>query len=181
MSEIVVAKRYAKALFEIAVEKNAVEQYKQELQLVVDTLSDNPDLQNILQHPSVDAERKLEVVQTIFKDSLSEIVMQTLKLLISRRRQGILRALLLDYVQIANDRLGQVDAVVYTPLALTDSQEQEIQNQFSKFTGKTVRVQSVIEPSLIGGIQVRIGNRVYDSSISGKLERLRKTFKSQAL
>lgn len=107
--------------------------------------------------------------------------MQTLKLLITRRRQGILRAMLLDYVQIANDRLGQVDAVVYTPLALTDSQEQEIANQFNKFTGKTVRVQSVIEPGLIGGIQVQIGNRVYDSSISGKLERLRKTFKSQAL
>jgi F-type H+-transporting ATPase subunit delta len=102
-------------------------------------------------------------------------------LLIERRRDGILSVLLIDYVKIASEALGQADAKVYTPIAITPEQEREIAAEFSKITGKTVRVETIIDRSLIGGIKVRIGDRLYDGSLSGKLDRLHKSLKSQAL
>ncbi|TCZ69369.1 F0F1 ATP synthase subunit delta [Paenibacillus albiflavus] len=175
MSDIVVAKRYAKALFELAQEKGVIAQYQSELQLLVDAVKDNADLGQIIGHPNIDFTRKSALIDSIFEGKLSVDVLQTLKLLIQRGREGILSTLLLDYVQISNDVLGQANATVYTPFAISDAQQQEIATEFSKITGKTVYVKNVIEPSLLGGIQVRIGNRVYDASFSSKLERLRKT------
>jgi F-type H+-transporting ATPase subunit delta len=181
MSDIVVAKRYAKALFEIAKEQDKIAQYEAELKLIVDAMSESEELRNVIGHPSIGLGKKTDLIDNIFKSKVSEHVLQMLKLLVSRRRQDILSFMLVDYVQISNDALGQEQAFVYTPFAITDAQQQEIAAEFSKITGKTVRVECVIEPSLLGGIQVRIGNRVYDASFSGKLERLRKSMISSTV
>jgi len=181
MSDIVVAKRYAKALFEVAREKGIIAQVEQELKSVVDAIQGSAELQQVLKHPKVGAAAKGELIRSAFSSHVSEPVLNTLLLLIERRRENILTVLHADYVQIASEALGQADAKVYTPIAITPEQEQEIAAEFSKITGKTVRVETIIDRSLIGGIKVRIGDRLYDGSLSGKLDRLHKSLKSQAL
>lgn len=181
MSDIVVAKRYAKALFEIAQEKGKIAEYEADLKLIVDAIRENVELGSILSQPNIDIQRKTDLINAIFQGKVSDDVVQTLKLLVTRRREGILSTLLMDYIQISNDVLGQANAIVYTPFAISDAQQQEIATEFSKITGKTVRVEIVIEPSLLGGIQVRIGNRLYDASFSGKLDRLRKAMISSTV
>lgn len=181
MSDIVVAKRYAKALFEIAKEQDKIAQYEAELKLIVDAMNDNVELQQIIRHPSIGLGKKTDLIDNIFKGKVSEHVLQLLKLLVTRGRQDILSFMLTDYVQISDAALGQEKAIVYTPFAISEAQQQVIAAEFSKITGKIVRVECVIEPSLLGGIQVRIGNRVYDASFSGKLERLRKSMISSTV
>ena len=83
---------------------------------------------------------------------------------------------------IANEALGQANALVTTPLTLTAKESQEIAERFSIISGKKIQISSIVDPSLLGGLQVRIGDRLYDGSLSGKLARLEKSLEvSQAL
>ncbi|EGL13628.1 F0F1 ATP synthase subunit delta [Paenibacillus chitinolyticus] len=177
MSDIVVAKRYAKALFEAAKEQNTVAQVETELTEIVQTIQDHAELRSVLDHPNIDVPAKRQLLSNIFADRISPLVMNTIKLLIDRRRQSLLPIVLSDFVQISNESLGQADATIYTALPLSEVQVKEIADNFSRMTGKQIRVQTVVDPSLLGGITVRIGDRLYDGSLAGKLERLEKSLK----
>lgn len=174
MSDIVVAKRYAKALFEVAKDKGIISQVEEELKSVASAIRDNADLQKFLNHPNIGTSAKTDLLKQIFEGKVSEPVWNTLLVLIDKGRQSILAALVNDYVKVANEALGQASAIVYSAFELTDAQQSEIASNFSKVTGKTIRVSNVIEPKLLGGVQVRIGDRLYDGSLAGKLDRLAK-------
>jgi F-type H+-transporting ATPase subunit delta len=176
-SETIVAKRYAKALFELAKDKNIVAQVETDLQAIVQSIEDHADLQKLLSHPNIDSVKKTELLTTLFQGKVADAVLNTVCLLVQRRRESILSELLTDYVKIANEALGQAKAIVSTPIALTSQESQQIAASFSQLTGKKIQVEQVIDPSLLGGIQVRIGDRLYDGSLSGKLQRLQASFK----
>ncbi|BFT68610.1 MULTISPECIES: F0F1 ATP synthase subunit delta [Paenibacillus] len=174
MSDIVVAKRYARALFEVAKDKGIISQVEEELKSVASAIRDNADLQKFLNHPNIGNTVKTDLLKQIFEGKVSEPVWNTLLVLIDKGRQAILSVLVGDYVKIANEALGQASATIYSAFTLTEAQQAEIASHFSKVTGKTIRVATVVEPKLLGGIQVRIGDRLYDGSLAGKLDRLSK-------
>lgn len=174
-NDTIVAKRYARALFDLAKSHNQVAQVEEDLKAVVGSIQGNPDLEKLLNHPNIDATKKTKLLSTLFQGKVADMVLNTLCLLVERRRDAILTDLLNDYVKIANESLGQAVAVVSAPLALSSAESQQIVARFSQLTGKKIQVQHVIDPSLLGGIQVRIGDRLYDGSLSGKLQRLQKS------
>jgi F-type H+-transporting ATPase subunit delta len=116
------------------------------------------------------------MVKEVFGDQLSETVFNTLCLLLERRREDALSYVLDAFVAIANEALGQANAVVTSPTALSDKEKEEITAQFGKLVGKKIRIENVIDASLIGGVQVQIGDRLFDGSLSGKLTRLQNSF-----
>lgn len=177
-----VAKRYAKALFEVANERNESARVESELHIIVDSLGENPDFNLLLHHPNIDQSRKVELLRTLFENKISEALFSTLVLLLKKGRESILTDLSRSYTQIANEALGQASASVYTAFPLTEDEERQIAVSFSKLTGKKIKVESSTDPGLIGGIKVRIGDRLYDGSLSGKLDRLEKNLmQSKAL
>ena len=176
-SDTIVAKRYAKALFEAAQEKGSSEQVKEDLKAVVDIIGADQDFEKLLQHPNIDSSVKIGLIKAAFSGKISELVFNTLQLLVERRRESLLSALLGYYTAIANDASGQANAIVSSPYALSEQEEQAISEQFGKLTGKKIAVESIIDPSLLGGIQVRIGDRLFDGSFSGKLARLQKSLR----
>jgi F-type H+-transporting ATPase subunit delta len=181
-SDTIVAKRYAKALFEVAEAKNIVRDVEEELNGVIGVINGTPELIDFLNHPKISVGDKIELLQKAFSGQLREEVMNTLRLLIERRREAALRVLHREYVDIANEALGQADAVVTTAVALSEEEQRKVSEQFGKLTGKTIRVQNEIDPAILGGMQVRIGDRLYDGSLSGKLTRLQKDLQyNQAL
>lgn len=180
--DMIAAKRYAKALFQVAREKGQVAQVEQELESMISVLKENADLSKLIKHPGIEAAVKIGLIKQIFESSVSEAVLNTLQLLIERRREEALEAFVKAYVKIANDALGQANATVYTPVELSEAELNAIAATFGKLTGKQIRMESVLDKSLLGGIQVRIGDRLYDGSLSGKLSRLERTLnQSQAL
>jgi F-type H+-transporting ATPase subunit delta len=177
-----VAKRYAKALFEAAKERDIVSRAEEELRAVVNAFDSNRELEKLIQHPAIDAGVKKGLLKQLFEGKVSDIVFNTLQLLIDRRREDIIGAVAMYYVDIANEALGQANAVVYTPFELSENELNLIKEKFGKISGKTIRLSTVIDKSLLGGIQVRIGDRLYDGSLSGKLQRIEKVLnQSQAL
>lgn len=179
--DAVVAKRYAKALFELASASGSVQQVESQLKLIVDATGQNEDLEKFLSLPGIDPAAKIKLLKDSFGSEVSELVYQTLELMIERGRQLGIPNLYEAYVKIAGEALGQAHAVVYAAQQLSDDELASVATQFGQVTGKKIIAQQIVNPALLGGVQVRIGDRLYDGSLSGKLERLQKTLNSKAL
>lgn len=179
--DLVVAKRYAQALFELASASKVVSQVETELKLIVDVLSHNDELNKFLDLPNVSSENKIQLLKDSFGTDVSELVYHTLRLLLERGRQSLIVNLFESYVKIAGNAMGQAHAVVYTAKELSAEELSNVATQFTQVTGKTIIAEQSVNPALLGGIQVRIGDRLYDGSLAGKLERLQKSLNSIAL
>jgi F-type H+-transporting ATPase subunit delta len=174
-SKTTVAKRYAKALFAAAHGHGKVQQVREELAMLVGAIEQNKDFRDVFEHPNMQREAKLKLVKDVFVDHISELVYNTLQLMITKRRENILSALLEYYVQISNRETGQAQATIFTPFALSETEQDKMISQFEQLTNQKIAATSVIKPGLLGGFQVKIGDRLYDASMSGKLNRLQKS------
>jgi len=169
----VIAKRYAGALFDIARENDNVEQVKNELIVVKDVFHQTPDLMNVFEHPKFTTAQKKEIIQTSFGSSLSPTVMNTLLTLVERKRVAIVFDLVNQFERLTYEQQQTAAAKVYSVKPLTEEEQMKVSAVFAKRVGKTtLRIENVIDPTLIGGIKVRVGNRIFDGSISGKLKRM---------
>ncbi len=175
--DTVVSKRYAKALFELAAEKSVVSEVEEQLKLIAQTIEANPELTHFLNFPNIDLAKKISVLKDAFKGNLSDIVYNTIGLMLEKGRQDLLGDLHNDYVKLSNEALGLADATVYSAKPLSDKESEQVAAQFSKLLNKKIRIEQVVEPKLIGGIQVRIGDRLYDGSIAGKLSKMEQLLK----
>lgn len=168
-----VGKRYARALFELAVERGQEDAISEELRAAAAAMSE-PEAADFFRHPSIGVEQKLGVLDQALAGRVSEPVLHTLHLLIRRGRMAALDVLVSHFESLSDERAGRVTAVVTTPLPLTDQQAADIAAHYAELTGKQVRVHNEIDKALLGGMQVRIGDRLYDASLSTKLARLKK-------
>jgi len=180
VSDFVVAKRYAKALYTSAEEAGSVEQIAEQLQLAAQLYKQEEGFRAILSHPAVANDDKINFIKKSFGDSLSELVYSTLQLLIERGRVSVLPSLSQAYDEIADERSGRARARVYSAYPLSEADVKAVEAQFSKITGKQITADNIIDRSLIGGIRVRIGDRLYEGSVAGKLEQLRNQLKQNA-
>ncbi|MFD0590602.1 F0F1 ATP synthase subunit delta [Paenibacillus sp. GCM10027627] len=179
--DTVVAKRYAKALFELASAASQVSEVEAQLKLVAEALKQDAEIEKFLSLPSVAPENKIAALKAAFGGNVSELVLNTLQVIVARGRQGIIGDVYEAYTKIAGEALGQAHATIYSAKLLNDEELANVVTQFGSITGKKIIAQQMVEPALLGGIQVRIGDRLYDGSLSGKLDRLQKTLNSKAL
>lgn len=174
MSNAIVAKRYAVALFKIAKEKHVLELFEEELRLVKNVFETNAELHSFLSQPNISKEQKKAVLSNVFS-SLSESILNTLCILVDNKRIDILSNIANEYVTLANEERNVADATVYSIRPLSEDEKVAIAESFAKKTEKdAIRIQNVVDAELLGGIKVRIGNRIYDGSLQGKLARIQR-------
>lgn len=174
--DAVVAKRYAKALFEVALEENKTLEVEEELKALVSALASDSDLDRFISTPKISGEDKLAVLKKALEGKLSSVVINTLELLVERGRMSILAELLDSYIKIEGESLGLADATVYSTFELDERELNTVAEEFGALSGRKIRATNVIDKSLLGGLKVVIGDTLYDGSLSGKLERLEKSF-----
>lgn len=173
--DVVVAKKYAKALFEVAAQNNIVSQVEADLKVVVAAIAQDETITRFLETPSIGTNVKVDVIHKAIEGKVSEAVIHLIGVLIENGREDALSAVSEAYVKIAGEALGIADAVVTSAYAISEPEISLIADHFGKIINKKIRVQNVVDKSLIGGVTVRIGDRLYDGSLSGKLARLQKS------
>ncbi|GIP28744.1 ATP synthase subunit delta [Paenibacillus sp. J23TS9] len=178
--ETIAAKRYAKALFEVAVQQQKTLEVEQELKAVVEAITANADVQQFISTPNISISVKLDVLKKALQDKVSQPVVNTIELLIERGRADILSDLLDSYIRIEGESLGIADATVYSTYPLSEQEQASVAAQFGALANKKIRVSNVVDKSLLGGVKVMIGDKLYDGTLAGKLERLEKSFNRQA-
>lgn len=170
-----VAKRYSKAIFDIAVEKKLVSNFEEELQFLVDTLNENSDLNKLLNHPKVTSAQKKGIVKEVFSSKLSQDVIDFIYILIENHRQNLIGRILEEYKNMSDELNNVLRATAYSVVALDDTQMNLIRLKLSNMFSKTVVLSNKIDESLIGGVYIKTADRIIDGSIKGKLEQLKET------
>lgn len=168
------SERYALALFEIAKKHGASVEVEQDLREVQKAFEANPELLELLSSPKLEATEKKEVLSKLFAGA-NAYVLNTLQLLSDRKRLYEISPIVDEYIRLDNAEHGIEDAKVYSISPLTEEQRESISTVFAEKIGrKSLRIENIIDPSLIGGLRLQIGNRIFDSSVSAKLERLQR-------
>ena len=172
MSETVVAKRYANALFQLAEEKSTLEAYENDLAVVKEVFNKNEQLNTFLEHPSVNNKKKQQVLEKAF-NGLHVDVLNTLKLLLERGRIGIIPSVADDFSQLVNDKKGIAEAKVYSVRELSEQEQDRLKQTFAKrFNKKDIHLINIVDPEILGGIKVQVGNTIFDGSVKRKLKRM---------
>ncbi|MFA1822706.1 F0F1 ATP synthase subunit delta [Virgibacillus oceani] len=172
MSEAVVAKRYADALFQLGNEKAVLEQFVAEFRTVREIFETNTNLITFLKHPRVHNAKKKQFLDEVFQ-SLSADVVNTIKLLAERHRSEMIPSIIDHFIQLVNDAKGIAVATVYSVRKLDDAEKSELESSFAKrFDKNALHFENEVDPSMLGGIKIRLGNTIYDGSVSGKLQRI---------
>jgi len=170
MSQYVIARRYAKALANLAEQNNALESAGRQLADLAGLIGGSEELRDSLRETRISSDEKRQVIQALLDRLGSSSLISTFSCyLLSKRRILLLPDISRAFAQILQERLGRMEAQVTATRELDDSVIQSLEQQLSEYTGKKVNVQVQIDPSIIGGIVTRVGSVVIDGSIRNQL------------
>lgn len=178
MSEAIVAKRYAEALFQLGEEKDTLEQLSDELRMVKEVFLENKNIITVLKHPRINDEKKKQFVNKTFQGLQTDVV-NMIHLLVERHRVEITPSIIDHFIQFVNDARGIAEVTVRSVRELTEAEKTELKSGFAKrFNKKAIELTNIVDPKIIGGLRIQIGNTIYDGTISGKLNRIEQNITS---
>lgn len=171
MAELV-SKRYASALFDIAFEEGSYEKVKEELDFVLACLEEEPQLYQLLKSPLITVLEKKDVVSAIFKDKLSQEVYNFLRIIIDKGRESYIEGIVKEYRTLVDTAKNKVEAVAITAIPMDKEDLLKLQVNLSMTSGKNIQLQNQVDPEIIGGVLVKIGDKVIDGTIRNRLARM---------
>lgn len=165
------ARRYAEAAFDVAREQGDVDAWIDELRQATRALSSR-DTKLFFQDPNVATEEKLSTLERGLGQARPE-VLNLLRLLAVRQRLTLLPGILREMEILEREAKGIVEADVTVARPISPEEERSIADRLQRLTGKRVDIKTRIDPAILGGLVVRLGDRVIDASVAGRLQRLR--------
>jgi len=173
-----ISKRYARALVSLGAEQQAVESYGAELGKVREAFAAQDLLRLILESPTFPMEKKTAIFGELMDAlKLSDGMRNFLGLLLEKDRLQYLAQIESDFRKLADQLSGTLRATIYSATELNDQQREAIRQGLEKQTGKNVELKVEVKPALIGGIQVEIGGKLFDGSLTTQLKRIEDTLK----
>jgi F-type H+-transporting ATPase subunit delta len=170
------AQRYAKAVLSLAKDRNQTEEVNGEMMLVMETLASNADLSQALKSPTIGSQAKRKVLDEVFK-STGEITHNLFGLLLENKRIESLGEVAKKYTVLYNEMNNIRVATVTTAVELTPEMEKKVMSKVHELTGGNASLINKVNPEILGGFILRIGDLQYDASVSGNLNRLKREFK----
>lgn len=172
--------RYAKAILSFALEQQKEVQVNDDMLLVANTIQDSKELQLLLNSPVLKTELKKSALKEIFADKTSPLTISLINLLIDNKRLPILGEVAKKYNVIFDSLKGIEVAKVTTAIPLTEELNQQVLRKVIEITGKQATIESIINPDIIGGFILRIGDIQYDASVANKLQVLKRQFENES-
>ena len=170
------ALRYAKAVLNLAKDTGIESEVNADMQFINATISENDDLQTMLKSPVIKASDKKKVLNAIFTDKVNAVSLGLFNLLEENKRMMMLEVIAKQYAIIYDyDKNIQV-AKVTTAVALTKELEDKIQAKIVEITGNSAGIENIVNPTILGGFILRVGDLQYDASISNNFNELRREF-----
>jgi len=172
LAELLVQK-YAQAAYELAAEKKQIIEVEAQLTTVAQTITGQSELTVFLCHPQVPIQAKKNLLKSVFAGEVTAYVLNFLLLIVDKRRESLLVQIIEQFVVLANEARNIAIAEVTTALPLSDSEQGVLIQKLGTLTGKNIRLQIHIDPSIIGGVIVSIGGKLIDGSVKRQLDRLK--------
>ncbi len=175
--DISVARRYAAALFGVAKKRNEVDAIAANLHEVSDAVRGSRDLMGVMHHPLLTLDKKKSVLRAVFGGRVRPDVEKFLFLVVEKKRAIMLPQIVTEFDRLVDEFRGESDAEAVTAVPLSPAQIASLEAALQKKFGVKVRLQTRIDPDVLGGIQVRVGDKFIDATVRTKLERLSEQLK----
>ncbi|MEJ7748865.1 MAG: ATP synthase F1 subunit delta [Candidatus Limnocylindrales bacterium] len=174
------ARRYAEAAFEVALRDDTLETWRSDI-MAASAIAGDPRPMVILASPAIATERRVEVLQDLLREQISQPVMNLILLLLRRGRIEELPRVAAEFQRLDERRQGITRATATSAAPLGPEEVRALTARLEGSTGGRVNLELRVDPGLLGGLVVRIGDRLIDGSVRGRLERLRNQLISGAL
>ncbi len=172
MNHTIVARRYARAIYDLAKEKNEQAVVDEQLRFVSEVLYSDNKIMKVMEHPKVLKEKKKAILSEIVKETPG-MVSNLLYLLAEKGRLNIFSDLAKQYAKLKNEEEGIMEATAYTAVPLSEQEIAELNKVFAPQSGKkSLRITSVVDPAILGGVKLQIGNVIYDGTLQSQLQKL---------
>lgn len=172
------AGRYAIALFDLAVEEDRIEEIEAALARIDELLKESPEFNRLVRSPVFSSEDQARALAAVASHAeIAGVTANFLQLLVKNRRLFALRDIIAGFRRLVADHRGEVTAEVTSAIALTETQVEELKATLKAKTGKVVTLTVSVDPALLGGLIVKIGSRMVDTSIRTKLNTLKYAMK----
>ena len=168
-----IEKVYGDALFELAVEENRTGEFLEEIKVIEQVLSENPDFNELIQHPGISEEEKENILTTVWKGRISRELLGLMRLLLQKKHYAMLNKVLDYFVMRVKEKDGIGIAYVATPMPLSEERRKAVEKRLIETTSyHSFEMHFAVDASLIGGMVIRIGDHVMDNSVKTKLSHL---------
>ena len=168
------ARRYSAALFAVAQDADAVKTVVGEVDAVVAALASDPALEEFFASPVIDRAQKTQIIQASLHGKIGEIVEHFLILLVRKRREKLLKTIARQMHELLDASAGISVATIATPTALAPAELADLARRLSVMYKRTIVPEAKVDPQLLGGLIMQVGDRYVDGSVSGKLEEIRR-------
>ena len=164
------ARRYARAIFELAHDEGNVEAWGRRLAQVREVLSD-PEVARVLTNPTIATEQRMALVSDLFDGGEAT---NLAKLLIESDRVRDVEAIDEEFQRLADEAAGRVRATVTTAVELSSQDRDRVAEELSKRLGKEIHLDVLVDPGILGGLKLQYGDRLVDASVATRLQQLRR-------
>jgi len=168
MNDSKISVRYAKALFNLALERNIIDAVKVDVEFL-NEVCNLPEFNDFLNSPILPVSKKLIVIKNIFKGNILDMVYDFIVLMTTNRRESFLKIITLDYLKFYREFKGIVEAELTTAVAISEDNKQNIALLLKQLLGGDVDIKNKIKPDIIGGFVLRVDDKQIDASVKAQL------------
>lgn len=175
MANETVARRYALAVFQLADEARAVDAVGKDLHVMSEAIYEDQTTKGFFLSPVIDRKEKERVLSSAFTGKTHEIAMHTLLLLVRKRREALLAEIVRQYDTLQMQARGEEPLTVTSAKELSATELRSLVDRLQNVYGKKFSVTQTVQPDLIGGVRIMMGDRRIDATVEGRLEELTRT------
>jgi F-type H+-transporting ATPase subunit delta len=178
MSHAIIARRYAQALLGEAMDRGSVDAADADMAMIRRSLADSDELRRFFTSPIISRDKKASIVRALFGGRVSDLTLRFMLMMVDKQREHIFSEVSDAYARIRDEQLGIENVSARIARPMPDDEERELRESIERFVGKRVRLSTTLDSSLVGGVIVRVGDTLYDGSISNQLRSLRERLES---
>ncbi len=180
MKAVVLARRYAKALFELAIEKQIIDQVAGEVKSFAAAFETNPQFRHFFLSPEQGVRQKIVVVEKGLKKKCSDLFIRFYVFLLEKRRQNIFAEIAEEFVRLYDDHCNRIRALAISAQAINKSEIQRLKTDLAQQFNADFELENKVDASILGGLILQLGGKIYDNSLSNHLKQLEKRLLAEA-
>ena len=168
------AARYTKAIFDLAIENNVIEETLKDMQLIGDLCAKNRDFRMMLKSPVVSTDKKLKIFKAIFENNINSFTLLYLQVIVRKNREAFIQEIAMEFEDLYNDYRGVLTTHITTASPLTDELRNQVIELMKKNTDKKINLVEDEDPELVGGYILKWKDLQYDASILSQINQMRR-------
>ena len=174
LSGDLISERYGAALYDLASEKKCIDDIQNDFELVQKALKESSELRQVIKSPLVNSDEKLNILLKLFSEAnLHNLTTTFLKVLDNNKRISNIGSIILQFKKINSEKRGDITADITSANILSDDEKNNITNQLKKSLGEKLSLNFDVDEGIIGGLIVKVGSKMIDTSIANKINKLK--------